>query len=123
VTTTREWTAEEIGTFTDAELSAGEPAPGSIDPADRVRLNRIHSYLNSKPLQERIGHAISDPGSLVKRGGNYSEPVTRWSARAVMTIVGAILAEKDAEIARLQAQVTEFAAQGADPNQGVLFDI
>jgi hypothetical protein len=38
-------------------------------------------------LTDRIAQAIGDPGSMLARGDNYSETVTRWSTRAVESVL------------------------------------
>jgi hypothetical protein len=39
------------------------------------------------PLKQRIAFAIYDPGAIVPRGDNYSEPLNHWQARAVTYVL------------------------------------
>lgn len=39
------------------------------------------------PLERRIAFAIYDPGAIVPRGDNYSEPLHRWQARAIRYVL------------------------------------
>jgi hypothetical protein len=38
-------------------------------------------------FQDVIRRAVGDPGSIVPRGDNFEEPITHWSARAVIEIL------------------------------------
>lgn len=40
----------------------------------------------------RICLAVSDPGAFLKRGDDYTEPIYRWSARAVQQVISEWLA-------------------------------
>jgi hypothetical protein len=38
-------------------------------------------------FQDIIRQAVSDPGSITPRGDNFEEPISRWSARAVIELL------------------------------------
>lgn len=38
-------------------------------------------------LERRIRFAIGDPGAILPRGDNYTEPLHAWQARAVMAVL------------------------------------
>ena len=62
------------------------------DPADVIR---------DRGLLMAITQAIGDPGSFLPRGDDYQEPVTSWSARAVLLVVHRVAATVAEEATRL----------------------
>jgi hypothetical protein len=43
--------------------------------------------LMALPVEQRIAFALFDPGAIVPRGDNYTEPLYRWQARAVTYVL------------------------------------
>lgn len=39
------------------------------------------------PMERRIAFAIYDPGAIIPRGDNYSEPLRDWQARAIRYVL------------------------------------
>ena len=63
-----------------AEQFAGELA-------DAVLATTKAIDLGDNAVVDRIAQAIGDPGSFLPRGDNYQETITRWSTRAVLTVL------------------------------------
>lgn len=57
---------------------------------------------------------IADPGAYLPRGDNFTEPLFKWSARAVFLLVDALRAERDSLAAQLAGAEAESKRQNAE---------